>query len=292
MPPQKKSYNLVDRLAQPLKAVAQVTLSDTQKDVFRNAVNLRFFSPELSKNLVLILGCQRSGTTLLLLMLQAHSKVKGVDETALPYSLPFPSSPSLFYRQLQRQLICLKLPDHIANLDYIARYFPHAKILWTVRHPHNVVSSMRLLENAEGNWIQRCAERELIKLSPLFPEINALHLQNLDDISLGSYVWFYKNLAIALFKQKGLNVFDFKYEDLLENPAQMLEKILKFVNLEWNDQVLEYYKFHQKNKTYPGNTKGDKPLDKSRKNSQVALTEAEKATITQITQKLMIDYGY
>jgi hypothetical protein len=225
-------------------------------------------------------------------MLQAHPSIKGFDETELPYSLPFPSSLELFWQKQQGKLICLKLPEHIANLSYIARHFPQAKIIWTVRHPYNVISSMSLLTNSEGNWIQRCAKKELIKLSPLFPEIQDLNFDNLDDISLGAYVWYYKNLALKLFKQKGLNVFDFKYEDLLEQPKETMVKILDFLDLEWSDQVLEYYKFHQPNKSYPGNTKGDKPLDKSRKSSNVHLTEGQKGIITNITQKLLTHYEY
>ena len=225
-------------------------------------------------------------------MLQVHPNIKGVDETELFYSLPFPSSLELFWQKQRRKLICLKLPQHTAALNYIARYFPQAKILWIVRNPYSVLSSMRLLTNPEGTFIERRAIKELMRLSPLFPEIQDLNFDNLDDVSLGAYVWYYKNSALKLFKQKGLNVFDFKYEDLLEQPKETMVKILDFLDLEWSDQVLEYYKFHQPNKSYPGNTKGDKPLDKSRKSSNVHLTEGQKGIITNITQKLLAHYGY
>lgn len=225
MKKKRRFPNLTARLSELLKRLAQATLTSEQKDLLRDAVNLRVFSPALSDNLILILGSQRSGTTLSLLMLQAHPQVKGVDETELPYTFPFPSSLELFWQKQQGKRICLKLPDHVANLDYISHHFSHAKIVWTVRNPYSVVSSMRLLTNSQGSWIQRCAVAELIKLNQLFPEIQAIKLDDLDEISLGSYVWYYKNLAIDIFKKRGLAVFDFKYEDLLETPQEMMTKI-------------------------------------------------------------------
>ena len=119
----QSNYSSVNIL-KPLEELVKNNLTIEQKNVLRDAVNFRVFSPALSDNLTLILGCQRSGTTLALLMLQAHPQVKGIDETEFPSPFPFPSSIALYYHQLKKQSICLKLPEHIFNLDYIARHFP------------------------------------------------------------------------------------------------------------------------------------------------------------------------
>ena len=253
---------------------------------------MRVFSPALSPNLILILGCQRSGTTLALLMLQAHPQIKGIDETEFPSPYPFPSSLALYYYQLQKKSLCLKLPEHIFNVEYIARHFPQAKILWIVRNPYSVISSMSLLKNTQGSWIKRCGATELKRLIPFFPEINQLDLDSLDEISLATMVWKYKNQALNIYKAKGLQVFDFKYEDLVADPQTMMSDILKFLGLDWSDRVLEHHKFHQPNKTYPGNTKGDKALDTSRKSSQPKLTESEQNTVISLAEELINYYGY
>lgn len=283
---------MTDNLSQSLKNISKVILTPSQKDILRDAINLRVFSPSLSDHLILILGTQRSGTTLSLLMLQAHPNIQGFDETELYYSLPFPSSLELFWQKQRGNFICLKLPDHVANLDYISHHFPNTKIIWAVRNPYSVISSMSLLKNSQGSWIERLGQKELNKLIPLFPEISDIPLEQLDEISLGAYVWYYKNLAIDRFKASGLHVFDFKYEDLLEDPKTIMTQILEFAGLPWSDQVLEYHKYHQPQKGYPGNTKGDKPLDKSRKNSSKNLKDIDKEMIVKIAYPLMTRYGY
>ena len=285
------SHNSQGNILKLLTESIKKNLNTEQKDILRDAVNLRVFSPALSKNLILILGCQRSGTTLALLMLQAHPKIKGIDETEFPSPFPFPSSLSLYYHQLQQKSLCLKLPEHIFNLNYIARHFPQAKILWIVRNPFSTISSMSSLKNSEGSWIERCGATELRRLIPFYPEIEQINIDNLDEISLAAMVWKYKNKALTIYREKGLNVFDFRYEDLLDNPQKMMSDILQFLELEWNDRVLEYHKFHQPDKTYPGNTKGDRKLDSSRVSAD-KLTETQRNTINSIAEDIIAYYQY
>jgi protein-tyrosine sulfotransferase len=161
------SNNVSVKILKPLGELVKKNLTVEQKDVLRDAVNFRVFSPALSNNLLLILGCQRSGTTLALLMLQAHPQIKGIDETEFPSPFPFPSSLSLYWHRLQNKLICLKLPEHIFNVEYIARHFPQAKILWIVRNPYSTISSMSMLKNSQGSWIKRCGATELERLIPV-----------------------------------------------------------------------------------------------------------------------------
>lgn len=287
MPPHQSS-GIVRSITTSLKQ----QLSVKQKDFLRDAVNLRVFSPALSPNLVLILGCQRSGTTLALLMLQAHPFITGIDETEFPSPYPFPSSVSLYRHHLQQKRVCLKLPEHIFNVEYIARHFPQGKILWIVRNPYSVISSMSSLKNSKGSWIKRCGAMELKRLEPFYPEIAKLDLASLDEISLAAMVWKYKNQALEIYQQKGLNVMPFRYEDLLEDPQDMMQKVLEFLELPWSDRVLEYHKYHSTGKTYPGNTKGDKAIDPSRKSSQPKLTQSETNRINAIAGELIKLYNY
>ena len=286
-----RSSNVLVNIIKPVSNLVKENLSDEQKNVLRDAVNLRVFSPALSENLILILGCQRSGTTLALLMLQAHPSIKGIDETEFPSPFPFPSSMALYYHQLQKKSICLKLPEHIFNVEYIARHFPKAKILWIVRNPYSVIASMLALKNTRGSWVKRCGATELKRLIPFFPEINELDLTQLDEISLAAMVWKYKNQALDIYRQKGLQVFDFKYEDLVENPQSMMSDILNFLEFPWSDRVLQHHKFHQPTKTYPGNTKGDKAVDTSR-NSQPKFTASERNIIMSTAKELITYYKY
>ena len=267
-------------------------LDEKQKYVLRNIYNLRFLSPILSDSLSLIFGCQRSGTTLLLLMLQAHLQIQGIDETEFPRRYPFPHSLDLFKNRLSGNIISIKLPMHINKLDYLARYFPKVKILWIIRHPENVIASMYALTNSQGNWISRCGKAELKSLENIFPDIGELDLDNLSNTAIASYIWHYKTLAISRFKARNMSVFDFRYETLLENPRETMGEILDFLGLGWDDRVLNFDKFHDRTRTYAGKTRGDVALDPDRRKPKLQLSDDDLATIKSICQDSMEKYEY
>ena len=76
--------NVTHSLSQYIRGISKSTLTPSTKDLLRDVVNLRVFSPSLSDHLLLILGTQRSGTTLSLLMLQAHPNIIGL-YSVVPY---------------------------------------------------------------------------------------------------------------------------------------------------------------------------------------------------------------
>ena len=274
-----------------LKNVAKQTLNQKQISIVKNIVQPPWLYTPLSKNLCIILGCQRSGTTLTYLILNSHPQIKGIDETDSNYCFPHPIF--LYYHWLQRScLTCLKLPNQTFNLEYIAQYFPQAKIVWLIRHPYSVVSSMRKFKTRGGNWLNQYAKKELSKESVLVPEINNLQLDNLDEISLGATVWKYKNAALEKFKSAGFAVLSIKYEELLENPSQIIAGMLDFIDLEWHENLLKHHQSAPKHKDYPGGTKGNIPIDKSRKKPQLSLSDSEIKTIDSICQADMKLYGY
>lgn len=247
--------------------------------------------PPLSNNLVLILGCQRSGNTLSMLMLDSHPKISGIDEEELNFLFPYPNI--LARNKNNGYLTLAKLPNKVRDLKYIAKNFPDTKIVWPIRHPFSVVSSMRAWKNPDGtNWLQKFAKPEMKKLYSLFPENTFPKIESLDEISLGAYIWYIKCLAISKYKANNIEVIDYRFEDLLEKPREVLSDILKFLELEWNDNVLNHEKFQAPDSRYIGNTRGDKPLDKSRKEPKLKLTKQEVEKITSICHKQMKQHDY
>jgi hypothetical protein len=225
-------------------------------------------------------------------MLQAHSQIQGIDETEFHSPYPFPHSLDLLKYRWQDRRVCLKLPMHVNKLDYITRYFPNSKIVWTIRHPENVIASMCALKNVEGNWIQRCGREELLRLSGLFQEIRDLDLDRLSDTALATYIWHYKAQAVELFKARNLNVFELRYESLLENPKQVMGELLQFLELPWEDRVLNFDRFHESGRTYAGQTKGNQPLDPKRRKPKLQLSETDITTIESIGRASMEKYDY
>ena len=277
-------------LSTPTLNFVKSKLSSNQKRLIYDAINFKFVLPTLSKKLVLILGCQRSGTTLTFLMLNSHPKLTILDETESQFDyLPLNS---MFQNWIEGNFFGCKLPAKVGNIEYINRYFPHVKIVWPIRNPYSVISSMKSLDMGKDSWINLYGKLEIKSLTSLFPEINDLNIDLLDEASMGAYIWKYKNLAIKKYQERKLNIFPFKYEDLLENPQKIASNLLDFIGLEWNESILEYNRKYKQGKQYAGKTRGDKPLNLDRKKPKLNLSDTEIETIASICNYPMKIYGY
>lgn len=246
---------------------------------------------QLAERLVLILGCQRSGNTLTYLMLNAHPSIHGIDESDVDYKFPTPSS----LKELKtdpKSLFTLKFPAQTAKIEYILKYLAESKIIWPSRNPYAVVSSMLRWQQKEGNWIKVYGANELWQHSFIFPEILDIDIESLDEVSLGAYIWKYKELTLNWCRQNNLAVYDFQYEKLLDDPAKIMAEIVEFIGLEWDESVLNHENQYSSDKRYPGGTDGSKAIDKSRKKPKLALSEEDFEVIANICGEEMKPYDY
>lgn len=283
-------------LINSLKNSVTKNLNNNQTRLIRNLVEPPFLYSQLSKQSILILGCQRSGNTLTFLILNSHPQVKGIDETETNYS--FPHQSILYRNSINNYLTCFKLPNQTFKFKYITQHYPQTKIIFPIRNPYSVISSMRSFaiqtKTIQKNWLNCFAKKELLKLdSSFFPDILSLDLDSLDEISLGAYLWNYKNMALDKYKKAGFDIFVFKYEDLLDNPRKVITKILDFANLDWDDIVLNHQKYYEGDeKRYPGGTHGNRPINISKKKRKLNLSKDEIELITSICRDQMIAYDY
>ncbi|NEN93239.1 MAG: sulfotransferase [Okeania sp. SIO3H1] len=265
----------------------------TFKYHLRNIITLRYFSSVFSGNLFFIFGCQRSGTTLLLSILNAHPQITCVDETEFPSPYPFPSAQRLAINKINHHYLCFKILEHSHKLDFLKKFYPNSKILWPIRNPHSAISSMLNLVNSEGDWIDRCVIKEIERLKPFFgKELENWHLSQLSKIELAGIYWLYKNQYPILLKNNGFDVLEFQYEELIQNQKETLAKITNFLEIEWSDDLLN---FHQKNpsKSLAGGTRTDRPINTTRaSNLQGKLNAEEIQKINVICQPVMQKYSY
>jgi len=240
----------------------------------------------LSYKLILILGCQRSGTTLLLMLLTAHQKIRGKDEDESGFS--FPGTFAFVGALLRGKKVCYKLPTRTHCLDLIMRRFPQATVIWISRDPLSVVSSMKTLSmhllRQGTNWLQIGGRGELMRHSVLFPEINNIDFKKIDPISLGAYIWKYKMKAREKFMNSKIKTFSISFEELVDNPKKVLLPILKNTGLNWDKAILNHQKIH-KGKKYVGGTIGDRPLNKQRIFPPLSLTNDEIERIKKIVEE-------
>jgi hypothetical protein len=265
---------------------------------------------QLSGKLILILGAHRSGTTLTFMVLTSHPAITGKDEGEANFN--FPTGRELLNNCLNRKITCFKMPNATMHIDVIGRRFKHATIIYLMRHPYAVISSAKklvLTKESENHWIKRLDEKQLKKntdflnrlarnvdgvrplrdLGPLrlkrharfCPEINRLDLDNMDDVSLGAYLWKTKAMMIEKLQEIGVKVSLVRYEDLVEDPRRTLEPILQRMGIKFDDRMLVHHEVHA-GKYYCGGAVGSRLIDKTRIKPELDLSADEMKTIDSI----------
>ena len=256
----------------------------------------------LSRNLIVVLGCQRSGTTLTFMLLTSHPSITGKDEGEANFE--FPAGRELLSNQLSGKHTCYKMPMATSSVSSIKRRYGRATIIYLIRHPYPVISSLRKLIVSEDSerWLKMCGPEQLKKhaffLSKLamnkkgisflrevapeelkwhakyFPEIGDIDLNNIDEVSLGAHIWKYKAMMIGKFREAGLKISVIRYEDLVEDPRKTLTPVLKRIGMHFDDRMLSHHEVHG-GKEYCGNSSGGKPIDKTRIRPELQLDAGE-----------------
>ncbi|WP_298900420.1 sulfotransferase [uncultured Psychroserpens sp.] len=165
---------------------------------------------------------------------------------------------------------------YIDHLDLLNHIYPNAKYLIIVRDSRDVVCSCLKVNSLATDS----------KYKPKFPE-------TIKDISLD---WLHKNETILSFLESisPSNYALIRYEDLLNEPQIELQKCTEVLNLQFEDQMLDYYK----NKMEPSalldwKKKTNEQLDKN--NTQKYLEQLSAAQIDEIMSvsgHLMSKFGY
>ena len=203
------------------------------------------------KNLVFLIGFPRSGTTLLDTILRSHSKIKVLEEQ--PYLLELRHN---FFKNKNNDLTSLleitqnekdeirsnyfdkiitkqndkdkiiidKLPLSIIELGFIKFIFPKSKIIFSMRHPADVVISCYFssfkINDAMVNFLQ-------------WKDTLYFYDQVLDLFE------FYD-------KELELNYFLIKYENIVNNFEKYIKELISYLNLEYEKNLENFYITAQK----------------------------------------------
>ena len=224
----------------------EILLFENIKKIF-NHINIDSVEDKnnISKNIIFILGMPRSGTTLIEQIVSSHAKVFGAGE--LPYltkiimnnffensNISFKKSTQIsdelkndfkntYFNFLKRfnhndKLITDKAPLNFRWIGFIKIFFPNAKIIHCMRDPLD--NCLSLYKNVfEGGLNFSYNQRELGIFYNLYSDLMS----------------FWHN------KYPGF-IHDVKYENMVNNQEKETRKIIKFCELEWDPQCLEFYK--------------------------------------------------
>ena len=195
-------------------------------------------------NLVFFVGFPRSGTTLLETILRSHSKIKIIDEKPMVSNMikkiinnDFTILENITEEKInefrneyikefekyenfnnENYIYIDKLPLNMIHAAEIHRIFPQAKFIHLMRHPLDTVLScfMQIYENGESM-------------------INFLDLKETGNIykhTMDLWDQYHNNLKI--------NCFTIKYEDLIYSLENKLKAIIKFLEINWEKNLLNY----------------------------------------------------
>lgn len=206
-----------------------------------------------------ILGCQRTGTTLLRLILESHSSIHCFDET-LGYEIlrarDFSSLPGKNVSRIgfkiprwTEQLLEHRVIDEVEHTGCGAFYLGEP-LLFVHRDAKAVVSSMiRLIEDGSP-WIERWGRPLLLNkieksnkfCSRYFEQIKLLKEYNYSQAAVGALYWVYKTESYFDYCQAGLPILAVRYEDLVTSPETVLRLIVSHLGLEWEESLLTHEK--------------------------------------------------
>ena len=184
---------------------------------------------------IFVLGMPRSGTTLIEQIISSHSKVTGLGE--LPFIFTFGTSIIKNQIELTREnlitfrqsyfekveklsegnlIITDKMPQNFCYIGLILKIFPEAKIIHVRRDPSAV---------CWGNYRQWFKSKQLGYSYSISDTIK--------------YYELYKNLMMFWKKSFKDQIYEIDYEELIIKQEEITKKLIKHLNLNWEDECLK-----------------------------------------------------
>jgi len=270
-----------------------------------------------------ILGCQRSGTNLIRLILDSHPNawvfgeptahwlldnnfLDNVDKAVERWCSKIHNEENK--SEIMRQVEILKRKkiryfgyttpgwsELFLEYDCIKSKLEHIpKIVFMLRNPFDVISSIIKLKDFARTTITTM-ELWLTDKNRKFKDRYSYLLHRDDElwkVRWFSVYWNYKTQSyLEMFQNSHYNILGVKYEDLCYDPKNTIEKVCGFLELPWNDDLLRHEEkvhFETINNITNGGTPTNKGIFKSSLNKN-QLNDREKGVIYEVNQQLMQD---
>lgn len=203
-----------------------------------------------------VLGCQRTGTTLLRLILEAHPEIVCYDEIKgyriLQNSVAEDSSPA--------RLVGFKLPRWTEQLTrpilydegaegHCNNFYRGERILFLRRNVRDTIASMLKFKAGHSNWceiwvpriIQSKVAREAKFRARYAAELSIIESCGSPLIGLAALYWKYKNDAFFDYCEAGLPVLAVSYENLVTNPRPVLQSVCRHLGIAFHENLLRHH---------------------------------------------------
>lgn len=268
--------------------------------------------------LIMIMGCQRSGTTLTGQMIGAHRQCFMIDEPDGIYRFmdqylgsaqtdnielsSFITASASKYLDERSKIteidevipysIVAKVPNQTYNFEALAKLPTTPKIIYPVRDVRSVVASMLKLKKIPmiDNQLRRILNNSTV--SKKFS--NELQILSNNDTAIhvkAALIWKIKTSLFQYFELLGLNPLVFRYEDLATNPEKWSSKIASHCELPFDLNLLQHHELLVG--VGPGNTERQRAIDvESLEKWRESLTEEQAEEVLEVGKELMWELGY
>ena len=189
------------------------------------------------RQIIFIVGLPRSGTSLTEQILSSHKNVFGGGE--LPYVQKIYNN---YFENSENSInknLLLKCKNEYLNL---INYFDDSQKVFTDKAPLNFLYIGFILKFLPNSKFINIIRNPMDNCWSMYKNYFATRLDfanNLND--LVNYFKLYKNM-IDYWKKKFPNyIYDLSYEKLVNNSEQEIQELLKFCNLNWDENCLKHH---------------------------------------------------
>lgn len=225
----------------------------------------------------LILGSQRSGTSLLGMALEAHKNIELIEENNLEFHQQYALTKLIDLRAMSQYqssrgiMTGFKAPRDSHRIKEFIDAIPDIKMIWISRNIYQVVASMITLRvNGKIPWATNFAPKEIIKylytytddyaIASSFSTASNLQEERKASVALATICWLSKNRcenhSCKLIPNQTFNV---DYNKLVTKPEETLSSLLRFLELEFDPSVLTHSNLVSGNR--PGGSSSDRDID-------------------------------
>ena len=257
---------------------------NTDEKIFNNIIKTfkeinfsEFKKTSKEKEIIFICGMPRSGTTLVEQIIASHNKVNGAGELVYlqnaiknnffddlninkqkivdeglteKNSLEFEYTNSLNLHNFRANKITDKAPQNFRWIGFMKIFFPKCKIIHCFRNPKD--NCLSLFKNSFASRDMEWAH---------------------DQKDIAEYYNLYSKIMEFWKKKLPDSIYNVKYENIVNNSEVEIKKLIKFCNLQWDSNCLNFHK----NKKTPIQTvsvsQARQPIYKSSVNSNSAYSE-------------------
>ena len=229
-------------------------------------------------NMFFILGAGRSGTTLLKRIMNCHSLTSCLDEGRVYHGINNPilmklqlifeskkkwmglKAPALTDCLLSDNFREFPIPNFEPNLaEKFRNFYSNQPIIFLFRDVRDRVASVINLGKKTGvdlKGLEKVFE-EWIKVNPYIQKTFSEEFSKIKKFKEKIYAyealdWKIKNSALFTYKARGYPILAIKYEELVSNPEQSLRKITSFLEIPFEDTLLDFYKMPHPGLRSPG----------------------------------------